>query len=322
MRLPFLLSVAILLSCLFFTVPVSAQESNVDCGQGDGNSTMDRVGCLDTDGDGWSDPDANWTIEQGADVWSNDPLRWSDTDGDGHSDQLGDNFGDHCPSIYGKSKVKLRGCSDIDNDFIPDIYDDDADGDGIRNELERAASSGTILYDPYNPNSVPPDVDMDTIPDVLDDDNDNDGWPDDVEQDRGSDYLDGSETPFNMYLGMNTGFFYLGGLSFTTEYQVDEPEFSVSGVSEIVFEELVIPLLLIPIYLSLYWSRSQNYKRILRGIEQCFDLDQLAMLEQDINRDVKKRNIKVYHGLVLRNAIEERETFLGKEEPVFRKEEE
>jgi len=80
--------------------------------------------------------------------------------------------------------------------------------------------------------------------------------------------------------------------------------------------------LLIPIYLSLYWSRSQNYKRILRGIEQCFDLDQLAMLEQDINRDVKKRNIKVYHGLVLRNAIEERETFLGKEEPVFRKEEE
>jgi len=322
MRLPFLLSVAILHSCLFFTVPVSAQESNVDCGQGDGNSTMDRIGCLDTDGDGWSDPDANWTIAQGADVWSNDPLRWSDTDGDGHSDQLGDNFGDHCPSIYGKSKVKLRGCSDIDNDFIPDIYDDDADGDGIRNELERAASSGTILYDPYNPNSVPPDVDMDTIPDVLDDDNDNDGWPDDVEQDRGSDYLDGSETPFNMYLGMNTGFFYLGGLGFTTEYQVDEPEFSVSGVSEIVFEELVIPLLLIPIYLSLYWSRSQNYKRILRGIEQCFDLDQLAMLEQDINRDVKKRNIKVYHGLVLRNAIEERETFLGKEEPVFRKEEE
>jgi hypothetical protein len=322
MRLPFLLSVAILLSCLFFTVPVSAQESNVECEQGDGNSTKDRVGCLDTDGDGWSDPDANWTIAEGADVWSNDPLRWSDTDGDGHSDQLGDDFGDHCPSIYGKSKVKLRGCSDIDNDFIPDIYDDDADGDGIRNELERAASSGTILYDPFNPNSVPPDVDMDTIPDVLDDDNDNDGWPDDVEQDRGSDYLDGSETPFNMYLGMNTGFFYLGGLSFTTEYQVDEPEFSVSGVSEIVFEELVIPLLLIPIYLSLYWSRSQNYKRILRGIEQCFDLDQLAMLEQDINRDVKKRNIKVYHGLVLRNAIEERETFLGKEEPVFRKEEE
>jgi hypothetical protein len=37
---------------------------------------------------------------------------------------------------------------------------------------------------------------------------------------------------------------------------------------------------------------------------------------------VKKRNIKVYHGLVLRNAIEERETFLGKVEPILRNEEE
>lgn len=314
MRLPLLMCVSLLVSGFLFTTSASAQESTVECEHGDGNSTKDRIGCLDTDGDGWSDPDGNWTTAQGADVWLTDPLRWSDADGDGHSDQLGESFGDHCPSIYGKSKVKLRGCSDIDNDFIPDIYDDDADGDGIRNELERAASSGTILYDPYNPNSVPPDIDMDTIPDVLDNDNDNDGWPDEVEQDRGSDYLDDSETPFNMYLGMNTGFFYLGGLGFSTEYQVDEPEFSVSGVSEIVFEELVIPLLLIPIYLSIYWSRSQNYKRILRGIESCYDLDKLAIYEQEINRDVKKRNIKVYHGLVLRNAIEERETFLGKEE--------
>ena len=322
MRLAGLVFILVFLSSLFVVQSVSAQSSEDDCADVDGNSTEDRIGCLDTDGDGWSDPDENWTTAQGADVWSDDPLRWSDTDGDGHSDQLGEDFGDHCPSIYGKSKIKLRGCSDIDNDFIPDIYDDDADGDGIRNELERAASSGTILYDPYNPYSVPPDVDMDTIPDVLDDDNDNDGWPDDVEQDRGSDYLDQDETPFNMYLGMNTGFFYLGGFSFTTEYQVDQPEFSVSGVSEIVFEELVIPLLLIPVYLSLYWSRARNYKYILNKIEKCSDLEILAELETEVNKEVKKRNIKVYHGLVLRNAIEERETFLGKEEAMTSGEEE
>lgn len=121
---------------------------------------------------------------------------------------------------------------------------------------------------------------------------------------------------------MNTGFFYLGGFSFTTEYQVDQPEFSVSGVSEIVFEELVIPLLLIPVYLSLYWSRARNYKYILNKIEKCSDLEILAELETEVNKEVKKRNIKVYHGLVLRNAIEERETFLGKEEAMTSGEEE
>ena len=38
-----------------------------------GNSTVDRYGCLDTDGDGWSDA---------SDGFPNDPARWIDTDGD------------------------------------------------------------------------------------------------------------------------------------------------------------------------------------------------------------------------------------------------
>ena len=302
--------------------PVQAQNGADDCPEVEGNSTQDRLGCLDSDGDGWSDPDDNWTVSNGADVFPSNPLQWSDADGDGYSDQVGEDFGDNCPNIYGKSKVRLRGCSDIDNDFVPDIYDDDADGDGIRNELERAASSGIILYDPYNPYSVPPDIDMDTIPDVLDDDNDNDGWPDEVEQDRGSGYLDSSETPFNMYMGVNTGFFYLGGLSVSNEYHPDEPEISMSGVSEIVFEELVIPFLLIPVYLAVFWSRAQNFKRTLNKIEECNSLHTLAELETEVNSLVKNRNIKVYHGLVLRNSIEERETFLGKVEPNYPSEEE
>ena len=114
---------------------------------------------------------------------------------------------------------------------MPDEYDDDADGDGIRNEMERAASSGTILYDPYNAASTPLDSDKDTLPDVLDDDNDNDGWPDDVELDRGSDVFDPESTPFNMYMGINSGFFYRGGLSgdsFSSEY--DPESFEISSL--------------------------------------------------------------------------------------------
>ena len=84
------------------------------------------------------------------------------------------NYTDDCPFTWGKSRVILMGCSDIDRDFVPDNYDDDADGDGIRNEMERAASTGTQLFDPYDPSSTPADSDLDTIPDVLDDDNDND----------------------------------------------------------------------------------------------------------------------------------------------------
>jgi len=41
-----------------------------------GNSTLDRIGCLDTDGDGYSDPTDEFGIDQGADAYPEDPLRW------------------------------------------------------------------------------------------------------------------------------------------------------------------------------------------------------------------------------------------------------
>ena len=257
---------------------ISAQNATCET---QGESSQDRVGCLDSDGDGWSDPDGNWTVAMGADafpnnssenadldgdgvgdnsdddldgdgvmngddVWPMDGIIWSDSDGDGFADQGLHELSDNCPFAYGKSRIRLIGCSDIDGDFMPDIYDDDADGDGIRNELERAASSGTILYDPFNPLSTPKDTDRDTIPDVIDDDNDNDGWPDLIELDRGSDIYDGDETPFNLYFGINTGVFYSGGLSsdsLSFDYDAESLEISISAFMEIVFEELVIPLL-------------------------------------------------------------------------------
>ena len=336
----------ILATILLFSVPVYADESGSSSCEESGQSTEDRVGCLDSDGDGWSDPDVNWNESMGADafpfdanehrdldgdgigdvadedmdgdsspdnvdVWPEDPGIWSDTDGDGYADQGLHAKSDNCPFTYGKSRYRLQGCSDIDGDFTPDIYDDDADGDGIRNEMERQASSGTILYDPYNAASTPKDSDRDTIPDIIDLDNDNDGWPDDVELDRGSDIYDEKETPFNLYFNSNTGFFYSGGLSgdsFSSKYDAESIEFSLSALSEIVFEELVIPFLLVPIYFAIFFARRGEYKKCLREIEAAKSLKELIELERKVNLMVKEKKIKVYHGLVLRNALEESES--------------
>ena len=305
-------------SSLLFVIPNAAADEGCQAG----DSTEDRVGCLDSDGDGWSDADDNWTIEMGADVFPLDSGIWSDSDGDGYADQGMNELSDNCPFTYGKSRVRLVGCSDIDGDFMPDIYDDDADGDGIRNEMERAASSGTILYDPYNPNSTPLDSDKDTIPDVIDDDNDNDGWPDLVELDRGSDILDASETPFNLYLGINTGIFYSGGIngnSFSFDYDAESVELSVSAFLEIVFEELLIPLLLVPTYFAIFYSRASKYRELLGKIENSTSKTELIEIEKEVNLMVKDKNIKVYHGLVLRNAIEEIESKFDTEDPEYEK---
>ena len=305
-------------SSLLFVIPNAAADEGCQAG----DSTEDRVGCLDSDGDGWSDADDNWTIEMGADVFPLDSGIWSDSDGDGYADQGMNELSDNCPFTYGKSRVRLVGCSDIDGDFMPDIYDDDADGDGIRNEMERAASSGTILYDPYNPNSTPLDSDKDTIPDVIDDDNDNDGWPDLVELDRGSDILDASETPFNLYLGINTGIFYSGGIngnSFSFDYDAESVELSISAFLEIVFEELLIPLLLVPTYFAIFYSRASKYRELLGKIENSTSKTELIEIEKEVNLMVKDKNIKVYHGLVLRNAIEEIESKFDTEDPEYEK---
>ena len=106
-------------------------DGDDDCPSDTGNSTQDRNGCLDTDGDGYSDAGYNWNVSDGADAF---PLRndaWGDLDGDGYADQPNLNITDDCPLNYGKSRIVLCGCSDMDIDWIPDVLDDDIDGDGI-----------------------------------------------------------------------------------------------------------------------------------------------------------------------------------------------
>lgn len=310
--------------CLFFllSIPsVIAEESDDmddfteenggdDCPEIWGNSTKDRLGCLDSDGDGYSNPDTNWTIENGADAFPTRNDSWLDFDRDGFPNHFGLEDSDDCPYTPGQSKVILKGCSDIDRDFVPDLYDDDADGDGIRNEMERAASTGLNLFDPFSANSTPNDVDFDTIPDVLDDDNDNDGWPDDVEIERNSNHLDSSETPLNQYFGVQTGIIYHGGFTFDDEYEEGEIEFSLSWFISVLTGELVIPIALIPVYVFFFVIRRRKFNTINTLIEIETDYIRLNEIEVEVNKLVRNRSLKVYHGLVLRNAIELRENEL------------
>lgn len=87
-----------------------------------GNSTTDRHGCPDRDGDGVSDPDANWSVTDGADVYPDEPTQQYDTDGDGLGDAPAGVEGDQCPYRAGSS-LDRAGCPDTDEDGWSDIGD-------------------------------------------------------------------------------------------------------------------------------------------------------------------------------------------------------
>ncbi len=101
-----------------------------------GNSTVDRRGCPDTDGDGTSNV---------GDPFPNDKTQWSDQDGDGFGDNSTGLRPDECPTTYGDSKKNnTYGCVDSDGDGWADIDDtfdsdssqwSDSDGDGYGDEF-------------------------------------------------------------------------------------------------------------------------------------------------------------------------------------------
>jgi len=129
-------------------------DNSDDCLNESGNSTQDLLGCVDSDGDGWSDS---------GDDFPDDPTEWKDSDSDGYGDNIdvfpfeetqwsdsdGDGFGDNnlglegddCVNVSGTShKEGLFGCIDSDGDGWADSIDDlpsnpeqyrDDDGDGI-----------------------------------------------------------------------------------------------------------------------------------------------------------------------------------------------
>jgi len=94
-----------------------------------GESFQDRYGCPDSDGDGWSDATADWTIEDGADTYKNDSTQHIDTDGDTYGDNSSGLNGDACPTDNGASTIDRLGCPDMDTDGYSDERGDGQGGD-------------------------------------------------------------------------------------------------------------------------------------------------------------------------------------------------
>ncbi|HHZ73791.1 MAG TPA: VCBS repeat-containing protein [Candidatus Poseidoniales archaeon] len=288
----------------FDTDPTQSMDSDSD-GYGDssvgyhpdacptdfGESNLgDIYGCLDSDGDGWADS---------IDVFPNDSTAWSDTDEDGFPDQLGsDNF-DDCPGVPGYSEEYMRGCPDFDGDSLPDIFDDDIDGDGITNSLE--AQSG---FNPWDANSVPGDADGDRIPDIIDPDDDNDGFPDGVEYDRGSDPFDASENPINMYGGRNLGFYYSPTEGFSSSYVEGGIEISLSIFLGLVQSEMIVIIIATPATILFARRKNIRFNRMERRLEGVESLAEIDECEDEIDELMKLKKIHVDKGIMLITVAE------------------
>jgi hypothetical protein len=164
-----------------------AQAPFDDCLLIFGSSTEDQSGCVDSDGDGWSDD---------GDSHPGDGTQHSDSDGDGYGDSLSGNLPDACPSEAGNSTRGMGyGCPDSDGDGWDDVSDDlpnnssewsDLDSDGYGDNVDEcpyAWGNTTLIQD-----IGCPDSDADGIADRSDAfsdditqwlDSDGDGFGDD-----------------------------------------------------------------------------------------------------------------------------------------------
>jgi len=120
-----------------------------------GNSTEDRYGCPDADGDGWSDDGddmpsnpTQWKDRDGdgygdnstgtmADGFPGDGTQWDDSDGDGHGDNPYGSEGDWFPDDPERwADADRDGVADEDDAFPNDATQwNDTDGDGHGDEI-------------------------------------------------------------------------------------------------------------------------------------------------------------------------------------------
>ena len=108
-----------------------------------GTSTFDRLGCPDSDGDGFSNADQSHLAHPHgtADAFPLDSTQWLDSDDDGYGNNPVGNVPDACPQAYGTSIYDRYGCQDSDGDSWSDSgeifdfepsqqFDNDEDGFG------------------------------------------------------------------------------------------------------------------------------------------------------------------------------------------------
>ena len=129
-----------------------------------GFSTEDRYGCPDSDLDGFSDPDENWTSAQGADALPSDGTQWVDGDGDGYGDNALGTNPDKCPTKNGNStrawlpdpenpqqntELPSHGCEDKDGDGWADASESNG-MDAIKGEYLDIDRDGVGANSDYN----------------------------------------------------------------------------------------------------------------------------------------------------------------------------
>ena len=140
----------------------------------EGTSTLDRYGCPDSDGDGYSNPDTSWQITDGADAFPLDETQWHDQDGDGFGDNTNGLNADDCVEEFGNSTIDRLGCVDSDGDGYSDLNDEmindptqwiDTDDDGYGDNKD--GTDGDWCVDTFGTSSEIelgcPDKDNDTV---------------------------------------------------------------------------------------------------------------------------------------------------------------
>ncbi len=109
-----------------------------------GTSSIDRGGCPDSDGDQWSDADADWpACVLGAgygDAWPADPYQWCDSDGDAFGDEYyfetNSTTGLRVNEIGDAFPLDSTQWRDQDGDGIGDNYSYSLGTDGLRTNQE------------------------------------------------------------------------------------------------------------------------------------------------------------------------------------------
>ena len=113
-----------------------------------GSSTLDRLGCQDTDGDGWSDPGMGEEAHPvgNADSFHMEDSQWRDSDGDGYGDNLSGYRGDACPTLAGTSTRANMYDPGVDAYTSINRYGCvDEDGDGYDDNTESAFGDCTMV---------------------------------------------------------------------------------------------------------------------------------------------------------------------------------
>ena len=166
-----------------------------------GTSTQDRFGCVDSDGDGWSN--ANDALPQ-------DTSQHLDSEGDGYGDDNDGFQGDACPETAGTSTQDRFGCVDEDgdgwsnaNDALPEEPTQhlDSDGDGYGDNAEgrtpdacpeQAGTSSETVYGCIDGDGDGWADSMDAFPEnlLLWSDADQDGYADQQGTERSDDCPD------------------------------------------------------------------------------------------------------------------------------------